>query len=85
MNQARLKRLIEFFIVGVLFGITEDILAIILTTDEPVTLGMVGIVLLVAVPFAIISELIVDHPKFTKFDRGAAWLRVRFHNFQKSG
>jgi len=59
-------RFIEFFLVGVVMGISEDILAVWFSTGEPITLRVVGIVFLVALPFAIISEYVVDHPKFWK-------------------
>ena len=59
-------RFIEFFLVGVLMGMAEDVLAVWLSTGEQITFRVVGIVFLVALPFAIISEYVVDHPKFWK-------------------
>lgn len=59
-------RFLEFFLVGVGLGILEDILVVKFATGEPITLKVIGIVFLVALPFAIISEYVVDHPKFWK-------------------
>ena len=57
-------RLIEFFAVGILLGIIEDLIAILFATDASITFSVVWIAFLVALPFAIFSELIVDHPRF---------------------
>lgn len=60
----KVTRLIEFFLIGLLLGIVEDLIAIKFATAEPITWKVVLIAALVALPFAIISELIVDKPKF---------------------
>jgi len=59
-----LVRFLEFFVIGLVFGIGEDLLAIKLTTESAITPAMIGITFLVAFPFAIFSELVVDHPNF---------------------
>lgn len=64
-NSKRL-RLLEFFAVGVLVGLAEDLLAIFFATDAEITWHVVLVVLLVAVPFAFVSEFVVDHPRFWK-------------------
>ena len=64
MKRDKKIRLIEFIIIGVAFGIIEDIIAILVTTDESISLEMVLIVIIIALPFAYISEIIVDHPRF---------------------
>lgn len=56
-----IEMFIEFLIFGVLMGIVEDLIALTVITGEPVTLEIIGIVALVAIPFAIIGELIVDY------------------------
>ncbi len=63
----RILRFVEFLIIGVLIGLAEDLLAISFATDAKITWHVIWIVLLIAVPFAIISELIVDHPRFWEF------------------
>ena len=57
-------RLLEFFIVGVFMGISEDVLAIALATDARITMRVLLVVITVALPFAFVSEFIVDHPRF---------------------
>ncbi len=69
MKTHRLKRLLEFFVIGLVFGVTEDVLAVALTTEAEVTPEMIGLIVLIALPFAVISELIVDHPQFGHFER----------------
>jgi hypothetical protein len=66
MRHAYKIRLIEFFIVGVLFGIAEDLLAISLATDGVFEWKYLGIAAIVAIPFAFLSEIVVDHPNFWK-------------------
>lgn len=56
-------RLLEFFIIGLVMGIAEDIIAVSLSTGAMISWNVLLIVTLVAMPFAIISELIVDHFK----------------------
>ncbi|MBI1978856.1 MAG: hypothetical protein HYS62_02205 [Candidatus Aenigmarchaeota archaeon] len=41
-------------------GIIEDLIAVTLSTGEPLTWKILGIIALVAIPFAAIGELIVD-------------------------
>lgn len=70
-----MNRFLEFLIVGVIFGVIEDAVAITLATDTKIDLQVVMITLAAAVPFAILSEIVVDHQKFRdwikrKFNRG---------------
>ena len=60
---------VEFFIFGVLMGIVEDLIAIFISTGEPITLKIVMIASLVAVPFAGFSEFIVDRFNFGQQSR----------------
>jgi len=78
MNPRRLKRLLEFFVIGIVFGVTEDVLAVLIATDATVTPDVIGIVVLISIPFAVLSELVVDHPQFLHFDRLALriWRRL---------
>jgi len=62
----RTEILLEFFIFGVLMGITEDVIAIFAATEEPITMTVVVIATIVAIPFAVFSELIVDRLDFLK-------------------
>ena len=59
-----LNRFLEFFLVGVCLGVAEDLIVIFLVTNEPIDFRIFWIALFVAFPFAVFSELIVDHDKF---------------------
>lgn len=50
--------------VGVLMGVSEDVIAITFATNAQITLHVILVVIAVALPFAFISEFIVDHPRF---------------------
>ena len=63
-RRQRLIRFLEFLVIGIAMGLVEDLLAVWLATDAAITIEVVLIVLAVAVPFAAISELLVDHPRF---------------------
>jgi len=59
-KRTRLEVFLEFFIFGLIMGIVEDLIAVRLITGEPFSWKIVGIVALVALPFAVIGELLVD-------------------------
>lgn len=59
-------RLIEFFVVGVICGVIEDLIAILLATGGTFELRHLFVAIIVALPFALVSEIIVDHPDFWK-------------------
>ena len=67
----RWLRIIEFLIIGVLLGVIEDIIAILLATDASFSWRIVFVAFFVALPFAFFSELVVDHPRFWDFFRKA--------------
>ena len=81
MHVHRVKRLLEFFVIGLVFGVTEDVLAVMIATDADVTPEVIGIVILIAIPFAVFSKLVVDHPRFLHFDR----LAIRFKQATSRG
>ena len=62
-NRKRIEVFTEFLVFGVIMGLTEDLIAVTVATGEPITLKIVGVVTLVAIPFAIAGELIVDRMK----------------------
>ncbi len=64
MTRIKKLRILEFLIVGVLMGIIEDLIAIVFATDAEVNFRVILVVFAVALPFAFISEIIVDHPRF---------------------
>ena len=63
INRKRVEIFLEFLIFGVAMGIVEDVIALKLATGEPITWRVVGIVTLVAIPFAAVGELVVDRMK----------------------
>ena len=56
----------EFLLFGIVIGVAEDLLAVHFTTGETITLEMVGIVILLAIPFAFLGEFVADHVDFVK-------------------
>ena len=65
----RAEVIFELLIFGIVIGIAEDLLAIKLATDQPINLKVVGIVLVIAIPFAIIGEVIFDRIDFASIFR----------------
>lgn len=63
MTKRRL-RILEFLIIGLGMGVIEDLLAIFLATDSQINWRVIYVVIAVAIPFAFISEVVVDHPRF---------------------
>ncbi|MBU4332322.1 hypothetical protein KKD19_04615 [Patescibacteria group bacterium] len=66
MNPKKIELMFEFLIFGIIIGITEDLLAIKLATGEPITLKTIGIIILLAIPFAVLGEIIADRIDFVK-------------------
>jgi hypothetical protein len=64
MSHTKKIRLLEFLIIGVVMGIGEDLLAVKLATDATIDWRIIWVVVAVAIPFAFVSEIIVDNPKF---------------------
>lgn len=58
--------ILELLIFGIIIGVLEDLIAIKLTTGEMITWRVVGIVLLVAIPFAFVGEVVFDNIDFAK-------------------
>lgn len=65
----RIVRFLEFFVVGFLFGIAEDLLVVFTATDARITFHVVVIAAIIALPFAIFSELIFDKPETRRYIR----------------
>lgn len=65
INMFKKRRLGEFFLVGLFLGLVEDILAIYFSTGVSITWHTVFIALIIALPFAVFSELIVDRMEFS--------------------
>lgn len=76
MKRRHIARFLEFLVIGIVMGVTEDLIAIWLTTDEPFTLELVVVVVLVAIPFAAIAELVIDHEEIKPFEYVLHRLRI---------
>jgi len=50
----------EFLIFGIVLGVLEDVIAVTLATGETITWRTLGIIILVAIPFALFGELLVE-------------------------
>lgn len=75
MNLKRLEIFLEFLIFGIVVGVIEDLIAVKIATGEQITSQTVGIVILVAIPFAILGEVVVDRIDFIElFQR---WLKKK--------
>lgn len=57
-------RILEFVVAGLILDLTENIISIKLTTDAELSPKIFMVAFLVVVPFAILTELIIDHPDF---------------------
>lgn len=73
-KRERLEIFLEFFVFGLIMGVVEDLIAIRLSTGEPITWKIIGIIALVTLPFAAIGELFIDRirllPKNSKKNKG---------------
>ena len=61
-RRQRRIRFLEFLVIGIAMGLVEDMLGVWLATETPIDRDIVFIFLAVFVPFAAISELLVDNP-----------------------
>lgn len=77
MDIGGVERFLEFLMIGVVMGVTEDLIAIRLATDASFDPRVIGIVVLVAIPFAAFSELIVDRPDVPHLRKAAAWIHEK--------
>lgn len=57
-------RILEFVVAGIILDLTENIISIKLATDASLNPKIFLITLIVVIPFAIITELVIDHPDF---------------------
>lgn len=55
----------EFLIFGIIMGVFEDLIALYLSTGMGISIRSIKIAVLVAVPFAFVSEVLVDSYDFT--------------------
>lgn len=65
-NWKKIEVVFEFLIFGIIIGIIEDLIAIKFAAGAPITLRVIGLVILIAIPFAIIGEIVFDRIDFAK-------------------
>jgi len=63
----RMEVVLEFLLFGIVVGVVEDMVAVSVTTGEPITWTIFGIIVLIAIPFALIGEVFVDNVNFASF------------------
>lgn len=62
----RKLRIIEFLIIGLVVNSLDNVIAVKYAAGAELTWDILGKIFIFVVPFAILSELVVDHPKFWK-------------------
>jgi len=65
-NWKKIELIFELLIFGIILGVMEDIIVVKILTDEPITWHAIYIIILIAIPFAIIGEVIIDKVDFIK-------------------
>ena len=66
MNWKKAEIVFELIVFGIIIGIIEDLVAVYIVTGEPITWHIFGIIVLIAIPFAIIGEVIFDRINFAR-------------------
>lgn len=69
ISPKKLEVAFEFLIFGIIIGIIEDLIAIKVTTGVAITLRTIGIIILIAIPFAILGEVLADNIDFVSLYR----------------
>lgn len=64
MLSKRVELIFELITFGTIMGIVEDLIAIKATTDATITMKSFFIVVIIAIPFAIIGELVITKIDF---------------------
>ena len=74
-------RIIEFIIIGLIVNTLDNLIAVKFGVGARITPEVLGRIFLLVLPFAIISELIVDHPNFWK--RVMKFLKIEIKEAEK--
>lgn len=64
MNKHRVEVFFEFLVFGIVIGVVEDLIAIRVATNAVITSEVILVVVLVAIPFAFLGEVLVDRVDF---------------------
>lgn len=65
----RLEVFLEFLIFGIVVGVTEDLIAVEIVADVPITWHVIGVIVLISIPFALLGEVLVDRIDFVDIFR----------------
>lgn len=57
-------RILEFVIFGIFSNMADNLLTLSFLGDQDINIRILLLTLAIVIPFAIIEELIVDHPSF---------------------
>jgi len=68
-NEKKLEIFFEFLVFGIVIGVIEDLIAVWLVTGERIDWRTIGLVVLIALPFAVIGEIFADNIDFIKLYR----------------
>lgn len=64
--EKRLEVIFEFLVFGIVIGVIEDLIAVTVVSGEAITWKIVGIIVVIAIPFAILGEIVADNIDFIK-------------------
>lgn len=62
----RIEVFSEFLIFGIVIGVIEDIIAVKVVAKADITWQNFGVIVLIAIPFAILGELVADRIDFAR-------------------
>lgn len=65
----RIEVFAEFLVFGILIGTIEDIIAVKVVAGIPITLQTIGVIVMIAIPFAILGEVFADTIDFVELFR----------------
>jgi hypothetical protein len=57
-------RILEFIVAGIILDLVENFVIVRAATGRTLVLAELGVAVLIIIPFAIITELVIDHPRF---------------------
>lgn len=78
LKKTIINHFLEFFLIGFVMGVAEDLIAILLATDAKITPRVILIAAIVALPFAVVSELVIDYKRIKRARQ--RWLEKREAN-----
>lgn len=77
----RKLRIIEFVLIGLFFNALDNVIAVKYAAGAELDWNVLARIFIFVVPFAILSELVVDHPNFWK--KTLRFLRIEIKEVEK--